>query len=441
MTDYYVDSATGSNANAGTASGSPKKYLRLDDGNNSLLTAVTLTASDTVYIKSGHSETVTAAITIAVGGASIVTVDSLSSPTAYGSKGNAFIGNGTPTSGYDIIVTLGGGLIQGLDLTAGDELDVSSNPKRGRIVDCVLGSLRTGGYNCTIGGLQNSVIEMYNTDAYMSNQDLVISGRGSSLKWFGGAITKHSTYTPRGIEFSSEGGHIELYGVNFELMARLLYTFHTESGDEAIFSRCKLPSTIRPVTWNNEQWAGNFYNCNTADGYYEFRREEYVGTVYLDTANARTATYDDTNKYSVLMSPNTDVTQNNSLRFMLTQIPSVDLTTAQTVTVELSAWNSESTPAAIQDDEFWIEVVSTDGTDLALGEMFTSGPIEVFGTPADLTTSTETWVKTTNIVKHKVSVDLDAVTGADDVPLMIFACYAKASVPINVCPDVDVSAT
>ena len=42
LTDYFVDSVSGSNANAGTSAGAPKKYFFTDDGNNSLVSAVTL---------------------------------------------------------------------------------------------------------------------------------------------------------------------------------------------------------------------------------------------------------------------------------------------------------------------------------------------------------------------------------------------------------------
>ena len=163
-------------------------------------------------------------------------------------------------------------------------------------------------------------------------------------RWFGGTLINTGS-TNDGLEFGREGGHLECYGVDLTDATRLISLIDGESQVVHKFVRCLLPSTIRPVTWGAEQCVVEFYNCSdAADNYFEFRREEYVGTTSFDTSVYRSATYDGSNEYSVLIQPNTSVLFKQPLSFQLCEIPSVDLTSSKTVTVELAQYNAGGAP-------------------------------------------------------------------------------------------------
>ncbi len=450
MTTYYVDSASGSNSNAGTSSSAPKQYLKLDSGGNSLHTDG-LVSGDIIYIKSGHSETLADADqALELGGMELYVVDSLTSPTAFGAKGSALIGHSTPAgNARHIVITMtgGAGIQRGIHWRAGEffSLAASTGTIANRFIDCIIEGMNDGD-TMTLSG-QSSFNVFENCDLLGDDAPVLVGRMSSQIVFYGCKFARETgdANPMRGLHVANENGFLEFYGCDLSDLLRLFNAINAEIGGLAgRFIRCKLPSTVRPATWVSEQSFVEFYNCHTADSYFAFQSEHYHGTIKFDSSVYRDATYDGVNGYSVLMNSNANATKSQPLRHMIAEIPSVDLTTAKTVTVEIIQTVSEpSAPTPLQNDEFYIMVESTDPTDLALAKIFKSTETMAFETPADLTTSTETWTALTYQTKQKVSVDLDAVTGADDVPLRVWAFAGRngSSLNINICPNISITAT
>lgn len=441
MTTYYVSSTTGSNSNNGLSSGAPKKYLDLNDGSNSLTDDYTLTSADTVYILTGHTEYLALAdVTLGLGDATIVGVNSLSSPTAFTTASDIYIGHQVAASSARDLYVTGVGLIRGMTLAAGESLQIrAASAGSSRLIDCDLKQLSSS-ETFTIGAItQDGTIFMDNVNCYVNGTNVALSSNSNVIIWTGGSIQAVAG-TPPGLSFGVETGTVQLNGIDLSNCSYAIAATGAESGLILKAVRCKLPSNIGPPSFDTTDGTRfEFYNSGTADNYYNFDISTYAGEISLDTSQYLDATYNGSTGYSVLMDSNANSTKRLPLYYNLCEIPSIDLTTSKTITVEISQVGSGSAPTALQNDEFWVAVESTDGTDLALAEYFKSTETMVFESPSDLTSSSETWNVTTDVTNQKVSVVLDAVTGASDVPLRVLVYLAAPSLSVNVDPAVTVS--
>ena len=441
MTTYYVDSATGSNANTGLSSAAPKQYLILSSGGDSVTSAYTLTSADTIYIKTGHVEHLaTSDVTVSLGSANIVGVNSLTSPSAFASKSDIYIGHASAAASARDFTVNNIGLLRGITLAAGESLKIGSATNAvARIYDCDLKQL-SAAEKCSIQTTaQDGVLLLTNVDIGVNATEVTIGGSSGSVRWIGGRVYAVSG-TPPGLGFGSETGDIAIDCVDLSACSSAINSTGSENGSIVRFTRCKLPSTLGPSSFSATKAPRfEFMNCSTADNYFEQYLTCYEGAVSLSVAKYLSATYDGSTGYSVKFAASSNASQVSPLYWMLAEIPSVDLTSGATVTVELLQVGSGSSPSALKDSECWILVEGTDSTDLALGKIYKSTEAMLFQSPADLTTSTETWSVTTDVTKQKISVSVGAATGADDVPLRVFLFLAKASAVVYVDPDVVVT--
>jgi hypothetical protein len=215
------------------------------------------------------------------------------------------------------------------------------------------------------------------------------------------------------------------------------------SDSVADIHRIKLPATFAGFT-NTKQFQHSFappfkvHSYGDGDQYYKFYECGIEGEIEESTAIYRDsgATYDGTNEYSAKMVSSADATENSggTLRFKLSEL-TLDLTGAKTLTVH----TCQDAGTVLQDDEFWILVEYPDSTDLALGTSQTTRVVSL-GAPTNLSASTETWTGDSVSADHrKCAVTISAITGADNAQVTVWACLAKPSTTLYVCPKVEIS--
>ena len=182
----------------------------------------------------------------------------------------------------------------------------------------------------------------------------------------------------------------------------------------------------------------NFQGTDDPDAYWYFYYQTYYGVVQSDAGTYLNATYDGTNGFSVVMETTATTGLSRPILHKLVEIPAVDLTTSKTVTVEFVTTDA-TTPATLNDAEFWIDATYNDATDIAQRNTVSGRATDLL-TGSAHTTSTESWtglLASSN--KYKQSVTIPAVTGVTNGTIEVFAYLAKASTDVYVDPAVTIT--
>jgi len=256
--------------------------------------------------------------------------------------------------------------------------------------------------------------------------------------WSGGSVLAGGT-TPTGLfTFIGDGGVCDIAGVDFSNLDTGFNLFvPTAHPAKVVIRNCKLPSGWTGIlgvpTAPSQRYV--MYNCDAGDTNYKLWVSDYAGSVRDETTIVRTGgASDGTTALSWNMTSSADA----EYPVVVLRAPEIVIwneTTgsAKTVTVEIVTDN-----VTLTDAEAWIEVqyLGTTGFPLAL---FASDSVaDVLATPANQTTSTETWTTTglTTPVKQKLAVTF---TPQEKGFFGVTPCLAKASTTMYVCPKLTVA--
>ena len=184
------------------------------------------------------------------------------------------------------------------------------------------------------------------------------------------------------------------------------------------------------------------YSTDTDVQYYRIG-ESYIGEYSTDTAIYRTAgaSYDGTNGFSTEIVSNANTSFSDPLRVEIYHgyVDTADYTTTVDFKVHFSV---DGSATALNSDEVYFEVEHADGADNAIGVIVSSAasPLAAGGAP---TTETALWTGLGGTNKQ-MSVSQSATIGTTTGTIAsgvvrVFACVAKASQTIFVCPEVVIS--
>jgi hypothetical protein len=273
---------------------------------------------------------------------------------------------------------------------------------------------------------------------------------GVHFDWIGGGLDAAGAAVTNVFRYSSgdKGSHIRAVGVDLSSagtggIVNINSSFMSQGSLLAQLYGCKLP-TSAPLLANTLPLPSphriEAYACDVGDGYYYTEVVDMLGRTVTDTGTYRNggATYDGTNGQSLAIATLGNVAESSG-QYHRARIATVRCDANPTLTL-----HTLTDGVTLQDDEFWIEVEYPDSTDEALlnidrssrkvlGWSGGSAP----GTASNLATSAETWTEAlTSDTEQKVAVTIaDGAAGE----YTVYACLAKPSTTVYVCPDVEVS--
>ena len=411
---------------------------------------------DTVYISDAHAETRSGTMTLPTKGTAanpvllICVDDSATPPTALATTATV------TTTGSNAFVAISSGTylyFYGITFTAesggsgNGSLLFQESPYYLVFDTCTLHSGSTvGGADWTLGDTSNprdQTIELINTKLKFGNvgQTIFVGGtvlmNGGSVDATGSAPTTLFT-----LNYPNTASKVYLHGVDlshlgsgknlFDVVANQV--FHAQVVD------CKLGASVAVTTGAIVSLATalvEVINCDSADTNYRFARQNYAATETHETTIVRTGGASDG---TTTFSRKVVTTANSKLLFpyksMWMEIWNDTIDSAKTITIETVTDN-----VTLTDAEAWLEVeaLTTDGDVGPLG-VFANDRIAdpIFGTPANQTTSSETWTTTglTTPVKQALAV---TITPREKGLIRARVCVAKASTTVYYDPLITIS--
>ena len=444
MAVIYLRSTDGSDADNGSTWALAKATM-----------AAALTAAGsggTVYVSQSHAETSSASKSLTSPGtaASPVNVicvnDGAAPPTAVATTATVSV-----TGSSSSISFLGHAYYYGVTFRAGSgantgtiNIGSTSTTSTYTVFDsCGLSLLSTSGISKILFGIVNtgasggSVVLRNCTITFSeASQHIDINGSGDFL-WEGGS----SAGTAPTYLFQAEaggGGTLWLRGVDLSGIGSGSNLVRAQFGMRNTFNfeNCKLGSSVTISTGSivgPNGMAVRVTNCDSTDTNYRYYWQTYSGTVTHEATIVRTGgASDGTTSISRKMVS----TANSKFHAPLELDPIIiwnELTSSITVTVHIITDN-----VTLTDAECWVEVEELGTSGFPISSIQSDRVTNILTTPANQTTSTETWTTTglTTPVKQKLNVTF---TPAEKGPLKIRVMLAKASTTVYVCPKAVVS--
>lgn len=324
--------------------------------------------------------------------------------------------------------------VKGFDLNTGDDSSFGENDAKHDWIDVIL-TFGTGNNDALNMGSTNTITRFIDSDLQISTA--ATSGMSFSDGCRLEMIRCINTNAPRASLFTGLSTDNNMI---IQIMDTDLTQFISASGD--IFEdslvlgrplvkilRCKLPSGLGLTAGlkNSGKWIFDIQESDEGDGYHYFLYEIETGQAEEDIIQFLTASdakYDDINGFSVQVDTTTLASVLNPFRYKLAIIPAQDIAAAnQTVAVELTG------PAALLDNDVWIEVAVQDNTDQGLGIIKTSKPANLLSGTA-LTSSSAVWETTTD-TEYSISVDLGAFTNVTNTNVAVYLNVALPSITVN----------
>jgi hypothetical protein len=436
----YLRSTDGSDASDGLTWANAKATLA------AALTAAG--AGGTVYVSDNHAETQASAMTLTSPGtaASPVTVICVNDagdpepPTQLATTGTV------STTGTNSINFAGFAYVYGITFFAGDVASnagfffQSASPWWWTCEQCVFDFTTSSannprlfvGINSTAS--DDSQLELIDSDLNFGNaaQGIVVR---CPLVWKGGSILGTAPTVLMIASGAGKTGHAIVRGVDLSAMGSGTSLVDAANGNhqDYIFENCKLGSSVAVTTGSVAGQGGvtvELVNCDSADTNYRYCKKVYQGEITHETTIVRTGgASDGTTPISRKM-----VSSANS-KFYSPLVLEVDQfwnesTSELTVTVEVVTDN-----VTLTDAEAWLEVEYLGTSGFPISTFISDRASNILSTPANQTTSTETWTTTglATPVKQKFSVTF---TPAEKGVIKARVMLAKASTTMYVCPKV-----
>lgn len=237
----------------------------------------------------------------------------------------------------------------------------------------------------------------------------------------------HARGVVRGVDLSAAGS-----GKNLVSMASV-----TGAGLAYRFENCKLGASVTLTTGTNPGQGGTvarFVNCDSADTNTRYHKQDYQGTISQETTIVRTG---GANDGTTVFSRKMVSTANAKFEFPLESDPVVfwNETTGVAITVTVETVTDNVT---LTDAEAWVECEYLGTSGFPLSATASDRITNILTTPANQTTSSDTWTTTglTTPVKQKFSVTF---TPQEKGPVKCRVMLAKASTTLYFDPKATVT--
>jgi len=281
-------------------------------------------------------------------------------------------------------------------------------------------------------------------DCVMSSVNRRGIGVSQRFKWEGGSFDPTSSNFPDALIEARGGdpGVVDIVGVDLSALtsstSSALVDVSAAGFNEINIRACKLGSGVAFTTGTCPGQGGTrvmLVNCDSADTNYRFARFWYQGSEVHETTVVRTGGASD----GTTAIARKIVTLSTPLIFapyesMPVEFWNETVGSAITATIECVTDN-----VTLTDAEAWLEVEYLGTSGFPLGLLASDRVADsIFGTPANQTSSSETWATTglTTPVKQKLSVTF---TPQEKGIVRCRVCVAKASTTVYYCPKVEVS--
>lgn len=438
-------------------------YLRSTDGNDAddgstwALAKATMAAAataagagGTVWVSQVHAETQGTAITITSPGTGASPVlflcgnDAAEPPTALATTATV------STTGNSSITITGFGYFYGITFNSGTTAVSSSlsvGPASGlqqwvRFDSCSLRITSTGNGSLSFGSApagtgRATLVELNNTTVSFAAAGQGISVQRAMVLWTNTASATLGTVPTTLIKtIGATTPTVAFRGVDLSAMSGNLAVASETAGALISLENCKLHASMTVSTGSFIAQSGTtirLVNCDSGDTNYKYQLQNYMGTITHEATIVRTGgASDGTTGISRKMVS----TANSKFYAPLELGPLVawnESTSSLTVTVHIVTDN-----VTLTDAECWIEVEELGTSGYPLSVTQSDRAADILATPANQTTSTETWT-TTGLgtpVKQKLNVTF---TPAEKGPIKVRVMLAKASTTVYVCPKVEAS--
>lgn len=416
------------------------------------LSATWCAAGDTVYVSNNHTEagsganygisatagTSNAPISfICVNDAAapptaVATGATISSPNAYALNINGYL--------YFYGITFNAGTN---GASTGD-ININSSAAASFYVleNCTLALNNTNiasriNFGITSAALEQQGIELKNCQLKFGNASQSALLR-LPVKWQGGSVLG-ATY-PNTL-FGNPGangapfGSLIARGIDLSGMGSKTLVAATSGPSDFLFTNCKLgtDAVIYSGTLTRGGATIRLVHCNAGDVNYSWESHSAQGSVYADAAVYRTGgASDGTTSFSVRMASSAGTLLRQPLVFDRAAFWN-ETVGSLTVTVEVV-----TDGVTLTDAEAWIEVEYLGVNGFPQTLFASDRAADEFATPANQTTSSETWTTTglTSPLKQALAC---TVSVAEKGWVRVSVCVAKPSTTVYVCPKVVVS--
>ena len=429
MAIYYVDS-NASGANNGSS---------WTDAYADVVTALagSVSTNDDIYAAHNHAASYGSSQTMTFPNG--VTVTSVNSGTdAY----QAGAQETCSTSSADITITSTGDnnsriFFRGIRFVAGDDLIFQGTGAMYRFFEGGIGANQGSGSRIHLANDGVTVVAESGTLDFGNAANYIDVTNGSKLYLRDMSAQGGSTAVTFLFEADSAGNggrSIHAEDCDFSnVIAASGYLFSGTAGVadnlHAEIKRCYMPSgwgIFSAATSSNYNYRIYISETGNADSYYRFYyADQNLGTAQDDTTTYLNATYDGTNGISAQLDSGSDATPQAPFKYKLWSKAAVDLTTAQTVTVECTS------DASLTDNDLWIEVVRNDNTNEALTVTNSTQNSDPLAAGTGLTTAgTGTWTNG-DTEDYIITYNIGALANVDNGTVTVYACVGAASIAAN----------
>lgn len=434
---YYVRSTDGDDASDGLSWANAKATLAG--------AFAVMAAGERVWVSQAHAETAAAMYTLTSPGTAaspcqiLCGNDAAEPPTALATTatitstnnnaGRSFLFAGFAYS-YGVQYLVSGG-------SAGAIRFQSASPWWWRIEAGKLGTRGTlvAGLNATTA--DDQLLELINTTI-----DFIIATAGIEVRcpfrWTATASAIAGATLPTTLFLTpstGNAGYATIFGVDLSALGsgkNLVDAGQANFGDY-LFQNCKLGSSVAIVTGTVAGQGATtveVVNCDSADTNYRYAKHVYQGSITQETTIVRTGgASDGTTAFSRKM-----VSGANAKFYSPLEGPWVYFWN-ETIGAVTVSFETVTDNVTLTDAEAWVEVehLGTSGFPLSLIEQDRAA--DILATPANQTTSSETWTTTglTTPVKQTLS---ESVTPAEIGWIRARVILAKASTTVYVCPKI-----
>lgn len=435
-------------------------YLRSSDGNdgddglswaNAFATmnfaATQVGAGEILYVDDDHQETLTGDETWAFGGTEgnpviviVVTTDTTTAVAGYNCTNQNISGNQL----YHTAIT-GSVYFWGICITPGDSVTLISGANTLTLENSKIKLDAPFGGDIIAVADEGTRLILINTDIEFADADDCFYVTNSAyLLWYGGTLTFDVDIL---LELgNSEAGYTDIVGVDLSAISggSLVKTTGGVNAGTAHFKGCKMNATTPALVDGGPPPGHGVVQVDISDSgntIYKFQHEYQYGTASEETTLIVTGKglYDGTNEYSVKMVSRAAPTPTfyDPWRYHLCTKRVSTLGSGNTFTVYTLVNGNGGQPAALNNDEIWLEVVYPDDSTVQYNIQTDkkATPTTAAAAQAD---DTGRWTGETNGREQKLEVTVANGEGKAG-PVEIWVCLAKSNTTVYVCPEVIVS--
>jgi hypothetical protein len=440
MANIYVRSTDGNNADSGATWALAKADI--------VGAAAIDAGGDTVWLSQAHAETTAAAIAPSWNATSLRILcgdDAAEPPTALATaatitttgNSNITIGAAGQFYGYGFSIIAGSG-------ASGTATIALAAAGRAEFESCnfQLASTGTASRITTTSSNRSVLLRNCGFKFAAAAQGFEVAGAIMYLDIEGGSLLSGGTSPTAFLVGTGSANKVRVYGLDLtNANAAINLAADSSANNNVSFVACKLPASWSGQLNSSTPGNGSVYemiNCDSGATNYIYQRKTFYGLITSETTLVRTGgASDGTTSLSWKMASNASA----GVFFPVSSLETGKITiwndtvgSSVTATVELL----HDSVTALKDNEIWIEVRYPSSIATPLGAIASSAMANVLATPANVASSSVTWMTTgmTNPNKQKMSVSF---TPQMKGPVYVTVYVAKASYTVYVDPVVTLS--